>query len=65
MYHTLHSPPLLVQIVSGQQTNGQCTPVQSHTITINHTPSPHQQSPCPTTFLFDGNAQNGHHLIQV
>ncbi|KAG5306171.1 GLD2A polymerase, partial [Acromyrmex insinuator] len=42
MYHTVYPSQMMVQIMGGHQTSGQCPPAQSHTLHINGVNALHQ-----------------------
>ncbi|RLU25606.1 hypothetical protein DMN91_001763 [Ooceraea biroi] len=55
MYHTMYQSQMMVQIMSGQQTGGQCSPAQAHTLHINGVNALHQ-----TDFTQYGQDMPGH-----
>lgn len=64
MYHTMYPPQIMVQIMGGQQANGQCPPVQAHAM-HNHGAGVFLQSEY-VKYRSDSNcAQNRHQMIQV
>lgn len=42
MYHTVFPSQMMVQIMGGHQTNGQCPPAQAHTLHLNGVNALHQ-----------------------
>lgn len=63
MYHTMYPPQIMVQIMGGQQANGQCPPVQSHTMHIHGASAFHQAE--YAKYRSDACSQNRHQMIQV
>ena len=63
MYHTMYPPQIMVQIMGGQQANGQCPPVQTHAMHIHGTSAFHQ--PEYAKYRPDACAQNRHQMIQT
>ncbi|KZC14446.1 PREDICTED: poly(A) RNA polymerase gld-2 homolog A-like [Dufourea novaeangliae] len=63
MYHTMYPPQIMVQIMGGQQANGQCPPVQTHAMHIHGTNAFHQTE--YTKYHPDACTQSRHQLIQT
>ncbi|XP_076167304.1 poly(A) RNA polymerase gld-2 homolog A isoform X3 [Ptiloglossa arizonensis] len=63
MYHTMYPPQIMVQIMGGQQANGQCPPVQTHAIHLHGTSAFHQTE--YTKYCPDTCTQNRHQMIQT
>nr|XP_033342902.1 poly(A) RNA polymerase gld-2 homolog A-like isoform X1 [Megalopta genalis]XP_033342903.1 poly(A) RNA polymerase gld-2 homolog A-like isoform X1 [Megalopta genalis]XP_033342904.1 poly(A) RNA polymerase gld-2 homolog A-like isoform X1 [Megalopta genalis]XP_033342905.1 poly(A) RNA polymerase gld-2 homolog A-like isoform X1 [Megalopta genalis]XP_033342907.1 poly(A) RNA polymerase gld-2 homolog A-like isoform X1 [Megalopta genalis] len=63
MYHTMYPPQIMVQIMGGQQANGQCPPVQTHAMHIHGTNMFHQAE--YAKYRPDACAQNRHQLVQT
>lgn len=62
MYHTVYPPQIMVQIMGGQQANGQCPPIQPHTMHIHGASAFHQAE--YVKYHTDACSQN-RHMIQV
>ncbi|CAK9799003.1 Poly(A) RNA polymerase gld-2 homolog A [Anthophora quadrimaculata] len=63
MYHTMYPPQIMVQIMGGQQANGQCPPVQTHTMHIHSASAFHQTE--YTKYRSDACSQNRHQMMQT
>lgn len=63
MYHTVYPPQIMVQIMGGQQANGQCPPVQTHAMHIHGTSVFHQ--PEYVKYRSDPCTQNRQQMIQT
>ncbi|XP_011309656.1 poly(A) RNA polymerase gld-2 homolog A-like [Fopius arisanus] len=62
MYHTMLPPPMMVQIVGGQQTNGQCPNIPPPSIPTTSAATTPTEVPSP--YVFDGSTQS-HRLIHT
>ncbi|XP_012238563.1 poly(A) RNA polymerase gld-2 homolog A-like isoform X2 [Bombus vosnesenskii] len=62
MYHTVYPPQIMVQIMGGQQANGQCPPIQPHTMHIHGASAFHQAE--YVKYHTDACSQN-RHMIQT
>lgn len=63
MYHTMYPPQIMVQIMGGQQANGQCVPIQSHAMHVHGASAYHQSE--YAKYRSDGCSQNRHQMIQT
>ncbi|XP_076757901.1 poly(A) RNA polymerase gld-2 homolog A isoform X2 [Xylocopa sonorina] len=63
MYHTMYPPQIMVQIMGGQQANGQCPPVQTHAMHIHGANTYHQTE--YAKYRPDNCTQSRHQMIQT
>ncbi|KAK0171655.1 hypothetical protein PV328_005080 [Microctonus aethiopoides] len=66
MYHTMLPPHMMVQIV-GEQSNGQCPSVQTHSSPVNdvnNNRNNKQLNNHKNSYISNGNNQNNHRLMQ-
>ncbi|XP_053998379.1 poly(A) RNA polymerase gld-2 homolog A-like isoform X1 [Hylaeus anthracinus] len=63
MYHAMYPPQIMVQIMGGQQANGQSPPVQTHAMHLHSTNAFHQNE--YTKYRPDTCSQNRHQMIQT
>ena len=66
MYHPMVPPPMIMQIVRSQQTNGQCTsPAQTHALHTNHNTNTATRQTEYTQYVSDEPGNNRRFYMQV